>query len=554
MIIRRLVMMKFMAHDRTVIDFPQNGFLLITGDNGEGKSGIIEGVSWGGWGKTLRGDVPWRGDASGAETCSAQLMTEDVSIARTRAGSKNEVDWEYKDPNVGEYPTARKSQEALSKIVGPYELWRRTHVFSSADAAHFSLATDATRKQLIETFLGNDRFDPALKACRADLKAASSKLSSLERDRDVKAAKLEAAQARLSETKRAIAAIKSPEGFVPEVSSGKTLLEYDAKIAAAEREISAIRAQLRKSDTAGAEHEAAAKHAEQLLARLRADTCPTCSQAIPKKLRDGLQKKASAAKDAAKQARDRASEAVADLESTLEDISDEVEVLRTHRSKRAAEVAASQAVQEEQSRYEVQRALLQKTMREADDDIAQLTPALEELAAQFTATTTDVAELTQVDHILGFKGVRAHILGRSLAGIEAVANSWMSRLDPEVCIELSPYSEKGVQDSISLTINGLGRGTYKSTSAGERRRVDLSLLLGLAEVASAAQGRTPGTMFFDEVFDCLDAAGTEAVVQALEDMAKTRCIVVITHSKLLVERLPNARHLHVANGVVSELG
>ncbi len=121
-------------------------------------------------------------------------------------------------------------------------------------------------------------------------------------------------------------------------------------------------------------------------------------------------------------------------------------------------------------------------------------------------------------------------------------------------ISLRPYSELkkgGTNDSISLEVHGLGRGSYKSTSGGERRRVDVALLLALGEVAAAARGGVPGTLFFDEVFDCLDDAGIEAIGDVLAELAKARCVVVITHSKPLIQRLRASASLHIAGGAIA---
>jgi DNA repair exonuclease SbcCD ATPase subunit len=162
--------------------------------------------------------------------------------------------------------------------------------------------------------------------------------------------------------------------------------------------------------------------------------------------------------------------------------------------------------------------------------------------------------LWAVEEVLGLKGVRAHVLGHALQGVEAVANTWLPRLGMAgLSVQLRPYTENkggGMNESISVVLQGAGGGKYKGASGGERRRVDLAILLGLCEVASAASGRTDSTLWFDELFDALDSDGVQAVVEALVDLSSERCIVVVTHNDNLAARIPAAMRWTIKNGQV----
>lgn len=556
--VRTLTLTHFTAHDSTVIQFPSCGIVLVTGENGSGKSSLPDAVAWAGWGKTLRGEVPWRGDAKD-EVCTVQLATDKALIARTRSGKSNSLEWF--DPEVPEtaldpdYENNTKSQEALARIIGPFDLWRRSHVFSSSDAMHFSIASDGERKRLIESFLGNDRFDPALKKCRDDLKMAIAQLDAHTRDRDVKIATLTEKRKQLAQTQEMLDLVDADEDVVePAPLKGKTLGEILVSLKRSETELLTAQTKLRGLDRTGGDWDAQVRLVKQNLDSLAGDLCPTCVQKIPASARaslkadlDSLQAKA--------QAEHAELEAKKDvLDQTVRDLVEEVQTFRRQREQREqAErqykdaMAAFRKASNSRSQIQLRHDELTESTRKLVKKIAVLEDEIDEV-------TADVAELTEVEDVLGLKGVRAHILGRSLTGIEAIAQAKLARLHPALTIQLKPYSEKGPQDAISLTIGGRGRGSYKSNSAGERRRVDIAMLLGLGEVAAAAQGTPPGTIWFDEVFDCLDAAGTEAVAALLHDLAKDRCVVVITHSADLIERLPGVQRVHVAQGRTVALG
>ncbi len=570
----------FTSHDHSTFKLPARGIVAITGENGAGKSSIVEGVAWCIWGKTLRGTTPWRGDAKDAP-CEVRVTTDLVEVTRGRS-AKATLDWstlaridEHPAAEGGEaeeFPTPTKAAEALHRITGPFDLWRRSHVFSSADAAHFTLATDADRKRLIETFLGNDRFDPAVERCRADLKQARASLDNLVRKRDVAAARLTDARTRLTETKKQLASApdlpappaeatgaRAPGGASATGKHGRSLADYDTSLQAARREVNALTARLRTLDAAGGELVALARTSQALLDRLRADKCPTCTQAITPAFRQRLHVETKRAKDGADAAKAEAEQGKADLQDQLQEIEEEIAALQRKRNDRAADLMGAAHAKEAYERAQRQRLLLEQTLRAAGDSISVLTVELVETEETIDSVSLDVAELEATEHVLGLKGVRAHILGKSLGGIEAVANAWLGKLHGgDLRLSLRPYSELkkgGVDDSISIEVSGVGGGLgYKASSGGERRRLDISLLLAMAEVASAARGQDAGTLFFDEALDALDDAGVDAVASALGELARTRAVVVITHNKTLLERLPAAQRVRVVQGRLSGVG
>jgi DNA repair exonuclease SbcCD ATPase subunit len=207
--------------------------------------------------------------------------------------------------------------------------------------------------------------------------------------------------------------------------------------------------------------------------------------------------------------------------------------------------------------YQDQKAHHEKTIGETRAKIASLETEAGAVDKLWRPTLLALIELEYTERVLGLRGVRAPLLAGSLSGIEAVANAWLARLGRAgLRVVLHPYSEKksgGVVDAISLDVAGAGGGYgYKASSGGERRRIDVALMLALAEVAAAAHGHLQGTMFFDEVFDQLDVGGLDSLAEALQELAQDRCVVVITHSEILVDRVPWARHFHVSNGVVTD--
>lgn len=561
-------LINFTAHKRSKFVLPKTGVLLITGINGAGKSSVIEGVSYAGWGKTLRGTAPWKGEARPA--CTARLCTDQLNITRSREGKKTELAWEDWEAVAREYPgassddkdeydTPSKADAALQQLLGPFNLWRRSHVFSSADAAHFTTATDKERKQLIESFLGNDRFDPALEACRADLKQSRTRQAELERALAVEGARVQGEEQRIADTRKQIDSLVEPPP-PPVMPEGRTLKELDALLSKVRREVGDLRSALRDADRAGAGHDATARQAQQMLERLRADKCPTCAQAITPEMRRTEKAKADQAAALAEQAKSTARAQVAEVEAAVAEAERAIQHLQHERDKRAGEAAIVSHARQERTRYDATMASLTSTFEAALAARKKARAKLVTLEEELDMVSSDVDELEAVEVVLGVKGVRAHILGKSLGGIEAIANLWLARLyhPKRVHVTLKPYSELkkgGFDDSISFEVEGVGEGLgYRAASGGERRRLDVAMLLAMAEVASAARGVAAGTLWFDEVLDALDAAGVDAVIEAMRELSRERCVVIITHLDMLVSGLRPfaAKHLHIQNGEIVE--
>ena len=539
--VRRAVLAGFFTHTDTDVAFPPKGLIAVTGPNGGGKSSLIEAVSYALWGKTLRGADPWAGDRG-----NVSLSSDVVDVVRLRAGGRVRLGFSTDAPSPV-YETNTKSQDALTAIVGSHDVWRRSCVFSASDAAHFTLATDGERKRLLESILGLERFDVALDGCRADLKVAElAEREETDRARN-SLALLEGERKRQEDARAALGKLESPTDRSQLDDDNERLRgEIDIK----QTELRALSKKIRLASSAGAEQTAVARAALDLHNRLRShDACPTCAQTIPSALLAKLSSGADAAAKLAQSVRDDALAAVQGLDSRCDELTEEIELLTA--TQRNVEQALAVAITESRMRAQQQKVLVDSTAR-----VDALTKEAFERSLKSREHQTECGTLAAVSQVLGLKGVRAHVLGRALSGLEIVANGWLSRIAGEgLILKLRPYAEKktgGVTDSLSLSIEGAGNGHgYSACSAGERRRIDLSLLFALGEVAAAAHGQAPGSLFVDECLDSLDDEGVDRACTALRELANERCVVVISHNAR-VKLEPDIRW-HVEGGKVRVL-
>jgi DNA repair exonuclease SbcCD ATPase subunit len=510
--------------------------VAVTGPNGSGKSTIIEAVSTALWGESLRGEAGWRAGEQGA----VAVTTDGVKATRKRSkAGTQKLEWSPAGADGATYETTTKAQAALEAAVGSYDVWRRTCVLSSLDSAAFSTARDSDRKRLLEEFLGLGMFDIGLAAVRADLKATTAALAEA-KGRSLRAATAcEWATTALEQSRRDEADLLAATGGRTPEQIRSDLARVEGLLQGATRDAKAAQQEVARLRAAGQAQDAAAAAEGQRLARLRGDECPACGQSVAD-VRAHLAQEVSRAKAEANAARQAVAGELAAAVEAAEEFGQEEAALVARRQVLAADLRVADG----QAR---QRAGVADRVTQGE---RKLTDALRDAAtaqADVTRVSREADELEAVEVVLGLRGVRAQVLDHALGALEAATNGWLGEMPTEagplrVTISGSTTQKTGgVVDAISLRV---GERAYASCSGGERRRVDVALLLALRELAVAAHGRD-GTIFADEVFDALDGQGCEDVAEALREMAHARLVVVITHSPLLLATLRPDHRLQV---------
>ena len=454
----RLLLRCFPPFMNTEFEFPETGIVVFQGDNGSGKSSILEAYCSALFAKSLRGASPWR------EKTDIRIEIGGISIERTE--KKLAV-------NETEALKPSKKKPELASIVGSWEVFTRTRVFDADLTARFGASTDAEKKKLLERLLGLEHLAEKLTAVRADLRDKSKAVAAAQQ-------KAEVARAGLRER---------PEVAVPDLTA---LAEARSQVA----QLEALVKELAKKEATQAERK---RELESRVAKLQSDECPLCGSPIKAEtvslLREELERAQIAIQTAEAQRKASGTQGTAALAQL--------------RALQTAQLAAA-----ESAKYAARRAQLQK-----------------ELEAALALEASETAELAALKEIEGFfASARPRMLEELLRGIHRVAATWLSTL-----IDW-PFQLWLEGDDLRLK---LGDRQYKELSRGQRRRVDLAVLLACSQLQSSVI-RHP--LFCDEMCDGLDEQGFEGVAAMLEQVAETELVIVMTHSKALAGRLKGQHH------------
>lgn len=109
----------------------------------------------------------------------------------------------------------------------------------------------------------------------------------------------------------------------------------------------------------------------------------------------------------------------------------------------------------------------------------------------------------------------------------------------------------GKSDKIDLLVeNGFGADSYEGLSAGEKRRVDISISLALQDLVMTKAELATNLLIYDEVFESLDEVGCENVIALLQQRLNVaESIIVITHNENLKPLFNNKITVVKENGI-----
>ena len=166
-----------------------------------------------------------------------------------------------------------------------------------------------------------------------------------------------------------------------------------------------------------------------------------------------------------------------------------------------------------------------------EDDIELQKSELEEVKKDIRIYTNEKEELSQKKYLyeiagslLKDGGIKAKIIKQYLPIINKYINVHLGKMDFYVSFELD--------EGFSETIKSRHRDefTYDSFSEGEKMRIDLALLFTWRAIAKLKNSVNTNLLILDEVFDSsLDTAGTDEFLKILYDLTGNVNVFVISH-------------------------
>jgi DNA repair exonuclease SbcCD ATPase subunit len=262
-------------------------------------------------------------------------------------------------------------------------------------------------------------------------------------------------------------------------------------------------------------------------------SCPTCDQSIDESLKSEKIDASSKRWDELEEGRLQAQSKIQKMNAQLADIINQTEV-------------AQEAVNKEyETTVEINQA--QKRINTLHEDILRVeteTGSIEEATTQLNEYTSkksslldermqiadDVAYRAVITELLKDTGIKTKIIKQYLPVINNLVNKYLQVLDFFVSFHLD--------DTFKESIRSRHRDefSYDSFSEGEKQRIDLALLFTWRQVAKMKNSVATNLLILDETFDSsLDADGVDNLTSILDTLDDDTNVFIISHKGELLE-------------------
>jgi len=557
------------------ISLRRDGFFLVSGENGAGKSSLAGALLWVLFGKTERGSK-----ASTIVNRSGQFLTSvavdlvvgDRDCRLTRTQNPNSLTLAESEGWADARVVTQDEVDALLGI--SYEGALLTFVFGQFNAFFFDLSP-TEKLALLSQFLELDPWIEASDRAKAAARGLSVQVEAARRQLSAGEARVELLGSAIEDTKTRAAAYEGERKTredrwlaAREAAEDKVELLVDelersaSEVARLEGEIAKARDELLREDEllkrarerVGGLHVARANAEDALkalkkrrgdVARLEGD-CPTCLREVTAdhlerslaKLDGELRGLADRA-DAARRVEVEAIEARDEIEKRLRAVDARFTRAQNHLNTATADRnAASHDKARALAQFEEAKRRLAEVDLEANPYADQLKTQKGELDNESRAAAVRAEEVEQLGNhqalaefwIKGFRDIRLWVVEQALSELELHVNNAISELglrghSIRFDIERPKADGSGVIRGFSVLVYAPGHPdpvSWESWSGGETQRLRIAGAIGLSDLVCARRGFHPSVEFWDEPTAHLNSAGVDDLVELLGVRARQR--------------------------------
>lgn len=263
------------------------------------------------------------------------------------------------------------------------------------------------------------------------------------------------------------------------------------------------------------------------------ERCPTCDQDIDNELKSS---KLCKTKERAKEIQSGIKKLETEIDSVQSLIKDTEDNMQEVRSLQTQVHTNNQTIQRLQLSINQVQSEIAK-ISTPSDDMTQANAELEDLQSSKDKLLQEKFELQEqasyhqvIAELLKDTGIKTKIIKQYIPVINKLSNDYLQVLDFYVSFHLD--------DTFKETIKSRYRDvfTYESFSEGEKQRIDLALLFTWRMIAKMKNSIATNLLILDETFDSsLDADGVENLTKILDTLDENTNVFVISHKGELLD-------------------
>ena len=525
---------------------------LVVGENGSGKSTMLDALCFALFGKPFRSiNKPQLVNSINGKDCVVEvtLDTNNKNYRIVRGIKPNIFEIYCNGELLNQEAASRDYQEHLEKFILKlnYKSFTQIVILGSASFTPFMQLSASDRRTIIEDLLDIQIFSTMNTLVRDKLSNNKDLIYEKKHERDLANQKYELQKQHIEELKQ---------------NNEEKIKEYDTEIQYHNDTISALLANVTALTTeteelqlvvaSKIETEAKVKKITKLESQIESnlskfkkdisffqshDDCPTCRQAIANSFKEEeletlntkvvecehglsqLEEKLNAEQDKLNE--------IAEKQKELQRKQVEIATYNTTITETNKMIARLQKLANELKDSKVVTELEEQQLKLLKDSLTELQVALKTLIEE--RTYYEVAS-----NLLKDTGIKTKIIRQYLPVINKLVNKYLASLDFFVNFNLD--------ESFKETIKSRHRDefTYNNFSEGEKQRIDMALMLTWRAVAKLKNSSNTNLLILDETFDSsLDSNGTEELMKILQMLEGVNLFVISHKGDILQDKFMN---------------